>query len=263
MIHIIDTHTHLCDPVFDSDRDDVLKAAKNAGVSTVILVSETLADVKKNVGLADKYSELRTAAGLYPAYLDIHQAEEIITLIKKERRYIYAIGEVGLDYWKVKEESQRQIQKEIFSMFIDLAREMDLPLNVHSRSAGRHAVSLLLESSAKKVQLHAFDGKAASAFPAVEEGYFFSIPPSIVRSKQKQNLVKRLPLSCLLVETDSPVLGPSPGIRNEPANAKISIDIISEIKNLNKEKVIKTIYNNTIRLYGKIFIVIILTNLLT
>jgi len=127
-----------------------------------------------------------------------------------------------------------------------------LPLNVHSRSAGRHAIALLLEHNAKKVQLHAFDGKASAALPAVEAGFFFSIPPSIVRSRQKQKLVKQLPLSCLLVETDSPVLGPSPDERNEPANSVISINAIAEIKNISKEEVMETVFDNTCRLFGNL-----------
>ena len=117
-------------------------------------------------------------------------------------------------------------------MFIDQSIEIDLPLNVHSRSAGRHAVALLLELNAHKVQLHAFDGKASAAMPAVESGYFFSIPPSIVRSRQKQKLAKQLPLSCLLIETDSPVLGPSPDNRNEPVNAVVVVKAISEMVGL-------------------------------
>ncbi|MFH1293306.1 MAG: TatD family hydrolase, partial [Pseudomonadota bacterium] len=84
----------------------------------------------------------------------------------------------------------------------------------------------------------------------VEAGFFFSIPPSIVRSRQKQKLVKQLPLSYLLVETDSPVLGPSPDERNEPANAVISINAIAEIKNISKEEVMETVFDNTCRLFG-------------
>ena len=106
--------------------------------------------------------------------------------------------------------------------------------------------------NAKKVQLHAFDGKASAALPAVEAGFFFSIPPSIVRSRQKQKLLKQLPLSCLLVETDSPVLGPSPDERNEPANAVISINAIAEIKNISREEVMETVFDNTCRLFGDI-----------
>jgi TatD DNase family protein len=174
--------------------------------------------------------------------------------IRKARSRLAAIGEVGLDFWVVKEEADKNLQKEIFKGFIELSRELDLPLNVHSRSAGRHAVALLLENGASRVQMHAFDGKASAAMPAVEAGFFFSIPPSVVRSRQKQKLVKHLPLSCLLVETDSPVLGPEPNTRNEPANVTVSIRTIAELKNVNQREVIEAVAENTTRLYGNILL---------
>jgi TatD DNase family protein len=108
----------------------------------------------------------------------------------------------------------------------------------------------LLELAASRVQLHAFDGKASTALPAVEAGFFFSIPPSVARSEQKQKLVKMLPLSCLLVETDSPVLGPNPQERNEPANALIAVKAIAELKGKNETEVLEAIAENTRRLYG-------------
>ena len=108
---------------------------------------------------------------------------------------------------------------------------------------------MLLDKGAKKVQLHAYDGKASSAMPAVEAGFFFSIPPSITRSRQKQKLVKKLPLSSLLAETDSPVLGPDAGARNEPANILVALKAIAELKRIDIEEVIQTVYNNTCRLY--------------
>jgi TatD DNase family protein len=162
-----------------------------------------------------------------------------------------AIGEVGLDYWVVKEAPDKAVQREILKRFIELAQELNLPLNVHSRSAGRHAIALLLENNAVRVQMHAFDGKAAAALPAVEAGYFFSIPPSVTRSRQKQKLVKRLPLSCLLIETDSPVLGPSPNERNEPANIWHCLKAIAALKDIAEEAVIAAVSENTERLYGK------------
>jgi TatD DNase family protein len=247
---LTDTHTHLCDPVFDPDRDDVIQRAAGAGVGAVILVGEDLTDARRNLELAAGNSMLKPAAGLYPAILDQAQAQELQTFIRKECQRLVAIGEVGLDYWVVKKETDKELQRDIFKGFVNLSLELNLPLNVHSRSAGRHAVALLLGRGAARVQMHAFDGKASAALPAVEAGYYFSIPPSVVRSRQKQKLVKNLPLSCLLLETDSPVLGPTPDERNEPANVRISINAIAEIKGLHEAEVIEAVTENTRRLYG-------------
>jgi len=247
---LVDTHAHLCDTSFDGDLTAVLDRASAAGVSSIIAVGETLEDGEKNLAMAREYAQVQPAAGLYPTHLDPSAAQEVITFIERERDHLVAIGEVGLDFWAVKEEREREVQREIFAMFIEMGKKRDLPLNVHSRSAGRHTIKLLLEKGATKVQLHAFDGKASTALPAVEAGYFFSIPPSIVRSRQKQKLVKNLPLSCLLLETDSPVLGPTPGERNEPANALVSLRAISEIKKLPQEAVMEAVLENTRRLYG-------------
>ncbi len=247
---IIDTHTHLCDSIFDSDLSLVLERARKVGVEKIISVSETIADAEKNVALAEKFPMIFPAGGLYPTILDLKQADEMISFIKKNREKFIAIGEVGLDFWAVKTEDERQVQREIFRRFILLSNETGLPLNVHSRSAGRHVVEMLIENNARKVQLHAFDGKASSGLPAVEAGYYFSIPPSVVRSQQKRKLVKNLPLSCLLLETDSPVLGPEPRQRNEPRNIRFSIEAIAEIKGISKEEVIETAARNTHALYS-------------
>ena len=251
---IVDTHAHLCDPVFDTDRSAVIKRARAAGVGAIITVSEDLSDAKRNIELNENHPDLKPAAGLYPTCLDLEKTQGMSSFIRNERNKLVAIGEVGLDYWVIKGKSQREMQQEIFVSFIHLAMELDLPLNVHSRSAGRHAIALLLEHNANKVQLHAFDGKISAALPAVEAGFFFSIPPSVVRSRQKQKLVKQLPLSCLLAETDSPVLGPSPDKRNEPVNAVVSLNAIAEIKNISKDEVMETVIGNTRRLFGDIIL---------
>jgi TatD DNase family protein len=251
MIPLMDTHAHMSDSSFDADREEVLERAAMAGVGCVVTVSETLEDCRRNLELADATPYLVPAAGLYPAHLDREQAEQTVAFIRGARHRLAAVGEVGLDHWVVKGEEEREIQREIFGLFADLARELDLPLNVHSRSAGRHAVSLLLERGARRVQLHAFDGKLSSALPAVEAGYFFSVPPSVVRSRQKQKLVRGLPLRCLLLETDSPVLGPVSGDRNEPCNLEVSLRVVSEIKGVSREEVREQIAENTRLLYGE------------
>jgi TatD DNase family protein len=248
--YTVDVHAHICDSDFDEDRADVLARARGAGVEAIVAVGENLGDARKNVELAGTYAMLKAAAGLYPTILDLDQADEMEAFIRRNRSHLVAIGEVGLDFWVIKEESERERQKEIFKQFVELSKALDLPVNVHSRSAGRHAVSLLLDNNATRVQMHAFDGKAGAALPAVEAGYFFSIPPSVIRSRQKQKLVKQLPLSCLLVETDSPVLGPEPNVRNEPANLIVAIEAIAQIKAVNTEAVVEAVAENAQRLYG-------------
>ncbi len=249
---LTDTHAHLCSAEFAADLEAVLERAAAAGVARIVAVGETIEDAARNLALSERHPMIHPAAGLYPAILDPAQAEALHALIRTHRRRLCAIGEVGLDFRMVEEESSREVQREIFRGFIRLSRELDLPLNVHSRSAGRHAVALLLAEGAAKVQLHAFDGKASSALPAVEAGFFFSIPPSIVRSRQKQKLVKHLPLSCLLAETDSPVLGPDPNTRNEPANLPLAIRAMAEIKTIPEQAVAEAVSENAARLYGTI-----------
>jgi TatD DNase family protein len=249
---LVDVHAHICDPCFDHDRDQVLERARKAGVEAIIAVGENLEDALKNIELSEKHPALKPAAGLYPTCLDLNLAHQMAAFIRRQRFSLVAIGEVGLDYWVNKKDAEKELQKEIFKLFIELAKELNLPLNVHSRSAGRHAITVLLESGATRVQLHAFDGNAAAALPAVEAGYFFSIPPSVVRSRQKQKLVQRLPLSCLLVETDSPVLGPLPDERNEPANIERSIKAIAALKDIHEKEVIAVVSENTRRLYGNL-----------
>ncbi len=247
---LTDTHTHIGDADFDLDREAVLARAAAAGVAAIITVGEDLADARKNLDLARAFPMLKPAAGLYPARLDRAAAASLADFIRAHRTAFVAIGEVGLDFWAVKEAGQRAVQKEIFAAFIDLALELDLPLNVHSRSAGRHAVDLLLSRGARRVQMHAFDGKITAARPALEAGYYFSIPPSIVRSRQKQKLVRHLPLESLLVETDSPVLGPDPTVRNEPANLVTAVEAIAAIKELPTEAIATAVAANTRALYG-------------
>ncbi len=252
-MRLIDVHAHLCDPVFDRDLEGVLERAHEVGVVAVVAVSETLADARRNLDLATLHpGSILPAAGLFPTHLDLEQASVLEALIRENRDRLAAIGEVGLDHWKVQDAGQRDVQREIFGRFVSLSLELDLPLNVHSRSAGRDAIGFLLGRGARRVLLHAFDGKAATAIPAANAGYFFSIPPSIVRSRQKQKLVARLPLPCLLLETDSPVLGPVPGERNEPANLAVALGAIAEIKGLPVEAVEEAVRENARRLFGTI-----------
>lgn len=166
---------------------------------------------------------------------------------------ICAIGEVGLDFQpRITAESiHKDTQRNVLKTQVELANKYDLPLNVHSRSAGKPTIAALKEFGAKSVLLHAFDGRPSTAMEGVKEGYFFSIPPSIVRSDQLK-LVKQLPMENIVLETDCPGLGPVKGERNEPANVQISCDYIARVKNMTPQDVKRITTQNALKLFPKL-----------
>lgn len=250
---LFDAHAHLYDAAFDHDLADVVARAVARGVQAVLTVSETVDEAHRILALAERYPLIKPCAGLYPTILDRAAAAEMLAFIREHQERLVAIGEVGLDYWKVQEEADRALQRDILAQHIALARELDLPLNVHSRSAGRHTIAWLHEHGAQHVLMHAFDGKASAARLGLEAGYYFSIPPSIVRSPQKQKLVQHLPLDRLLLESDAPVLGPDKTQRNEPQNVWLSCLQIAAIKGVPVEEVATITTANARRLFPRAF----------
>ncbi|XP_014916399.1 putative deoxyribonuclease TATDN3 isoform X3 [Poecilia latipinna] len=177
-----------------------------------------------------------------------------LPIIEKYKDQLVAVGEVGLDFTPrfVSGESEKETQKLVLIRQAQVAKELDLPLNVHSRSAGRPTIHLLKEQGVEKALLHAFDGKPSVAMEGVKAGYFFSIPPSITRSEQKQKLVKQLPLENICLETDSPALGPEKQVRNEPRNICVSAEYISKVKGVSLETVMEVTTQNALRLFPKL-----------
>ena len=252
-MQLFDAHAHLAAPDFADDLPDVLARAESAGLCGVVTVGETPADVERILDLAARHPLVKPAAGLFPTILDPAAAADVLALIRRNADRLVAIGEVGLDRWMVKTDAEWRVQEAVLAEFVAVANELDLPLNVHSRSAGRHAIHVLRRCGARRVLLHAFDGKAAAALEGVEAGYAFSIPPSVVRSPQKQKLVRHLPLECLLLETDSPVLGPDPETRNEPANVVVACRAVAELKGVSPETVARVTTDNARRLFPRAF----------
>ena len=248
---LLDCHAHIADAAFDPDRADVIARARRSGIDGIVAVGETLEQARRNLDLADRHPELLPAAGLYPTVLDSEQLDALELWIRTHRDRLHAIGEVGLDRWKVQDPADRDLQTELFRRQIRLAIELELPLNVHSRSTGGPAIELLLELGARSVQMHAFGGRHATAAPAVEAGYFFSAPARVADEPQKRKLFRRLPLSCLLLETDSPVMPPERGTRNEPANARRALEGLAELKQLPVEAIAEAVVENQRRLYPR------------
>lgn len=250
---LVDVHAHLYGEAFSEDMEEVLQRAGEAGVVRILAVSESLADAEEILNLARCHPMVRPCAGLHPEMAEEGEMEEMACFIREHKDEIVAIGEVGLDYWVAREERAREMQHRALARQVVLARELDLPLNVHSRSAGRQAISFLREHGAQGVLLHAFDGRWSAAMEGIQAGYFFSIPPSVVRSPQKQKLLRHLPLERILLESDSPVLGPVAGQRNEPANLRVACREVARIKGVTEEEVARITTENARRLFPRAF----------
>ncbi|XP_019338739.2 putative deoxyribonuclease TATDN3 isoform X6 [Alligator mississippiensis] len=221
---LVDCHCHLAAPELQPDLEDVLRAAKEAKVLALVVVAEHSGEYEKIMQLSDRFPGfVFPCLGVHPVQgiLSREQPEDhrsvtlkdldaALPLIEHYKDSLLAIGEVGLDFTPrfASTDEQKEEQRQVLIKQIQLAKRLGLPLNVHSRSAGRPNINLLKEQGAEKVLLHAFDGRPSVAMEGVKAGYFFSIPPCIIRSEQKQNLVKQLPLENMCLETDSPALGP-------------------------------------------------------
>ncbi|XP_056446869.1 tatD DNase domain containing 3-like isoform X1 [Gadus chalcogrammus] len=261
---LVDCHCHISSEDFDKDIEEVIARSKQAGLLGILAVAEHHGEFDKIIELSQRFPGfIFPCLGVHPVQqtvptvqrcVSLQDLDAALPLIEKYEEHLVAIGEVGLDFTPrfVSEEGAKDIQRQVLVRQAELAKRLDLPLNVHSRSAGRPTIQLLKEQGVEKALLHAFDGKPSVAMEGVKAGYFFSIPPSIIRSEQKQKLVKQLPLENICLETDSPALGPEKQVRNEPSNLLVSAEYISRIKGLPLETVLEVTTRNALRLFPKL-----------
>uniref|UniRef100_G3S006 TatD DNase domain containing 3 n=1 Tax=Gorilla gorilla gorilla TaxID=9595 RepID=G3S006_GORGO len=270
-VGLVDCHCHLSAPDFDRDLDDVLEKAKKANVVALVAVAEHSGEFEKIIQLSERYNGfVLPCLGVHPVQglspedqrsVTLKDLDVALPIIENYKDRLLAIGEVGLDFSPrfAGTGEQKEEQRQVLIRQIQLAKRLNLPVNVHSRSAGRPTINLLQEQGAEKVLLHAFDGRPSVAMEGVRAGYFFSIPPAIIRSGQllslfskKQKLVKQLPLTSICLETDSPALGPEKQVRNEPWNISISAEYIAQVKGISVEEVIEVTTQNALKLFPKL-----------
>jgi len=255
---LIDIHTHL-DLFSENEIDDVVERAQSSGVKIIITNGLDSPTNRKALEISKKYNIVRAALGIYPIdalkrekeemHLGRHaefDVDEELKFIESRKNEIVALGEVGLDFVQGSSASQQ----ELFVKFIALSNKIGRPLIVHSRKAEEAAINILEERKAKHVVLHCFNGKMSLVERAVKLGFSFSIPCTINRSEHFQNLVKRIPLSHILTETDAPFLSPYPWRKNEPAFVSFTVKKIAELKGLNGEEAKKNIFMNCQRMFN-------------
>nr|XP_023696723.1 putative deoxyribonuclease TATDN3 isoform X3 [Paramormyrops kingsleyae] len=192
----IDCHCHISAAEFTKDTDDVIKRAKEAGVRMLISVTEEASEFEMAVQLSKSYSGLLApCVGIHPVQcsdsrqhrsVTIQDLECALPLFEKYRDDIVAIGEIGLDFtpWYTPYPQQRAEQQQVFRKQLEIAKEMDLPVNVHSRSAARQTISVLKEQGIGRALLHNFAGRPSVAMEGVKAGYCFSFPPAACRNEQ-------------------------------------------------------------------------------
>ncbi|MFC2154767.1 TatD family hydrolase [Candidatus Altiarchaeota archaeon] len=203
-----------------------------------------LGRVEGFLNFSKTYEGVYCTIGCSPSKISEDMFEKTIEIIRKQKKEIIGIGEVGLDYYWVKEQEKHQQQREFFRKFVELSQELKLPLIIHSRESEEDLIEILKENK-QPALLHCYSGTKEQAEEAIDLGCLISIPTSIVYSHPKQELVKQLPLESIVLESDAPYLAPTPKTRNMPQNIRLSLEKISGIKGMEEEEVEERTSENT------------------
>lgn len=252
---LFDSHAHLDNDRFNDDFAEVLANAKEVGVDLILNPAVNLETSQKAIALAEQYDFIYAAIGFHP-----HDAkdynDDMENKLKELAKHpkVRAIGEIGLDFYY--DNSERDVQREVFKRQIALAKEVHLPIQIHARDADGEVFETLLQEGAFEngVLMHCYSGSAELAQRYVQQGAYLSISGSVTFKNNKKTpaVVAAVPLERLMIETDSPYLTPSPyrGKRNEPARVYYVCQKIAEIKGLSFEEVASVTKENAKRFFG-------------
>jgi TatD DNase family protein len=247
---LIDAHIHLSDKEYANCADELVSEAKNANVVALVSNSMDLETSIGNLKLAEKHSGIvYPALGIHPwnvSVLKENELEETIKLISEQHRKnaVVAIGEIGLDY---KYETIWEKQLMVFEEMLHLAEKIDLPAIIHSRGTTAQIVDMLPSYNLKHVLLHWFSHPMSALYKAVENGYFITEGPPATYSSGIRNVVKKVPLTNLLTETDGPVTYYKPpfnGKLTRPAFIGKVVEAVAKIKNMTVVDVANQIAKN-------------------
>ena len=251
---LIDSHAHLEMQEFKRDLEAVIQRAKESGVGYTFTVGTEKKDWERALEIANSHPSIYAILGVHP-----HNAKEIddqtYPMLKEFCRNgkVKAYGEIGLDFFR--NLSPRDIQLKRFREQIGLAKELGLPIVVHDREAHQETLEILKSEKAEECRgiIHCFSGDYDMAKVCIDMGFYISIPGSITfkNAESFREIVKKIPLEFLLVETDAPFLTPEPfrGKRNEPSYVRYTAQKLAEIKNIPFEKVAKVTTENALRVY--------------
>lgn len=251
---LVDTHAHLDDLKYENDLDEVVTRAGQYGVTRIISMGDTMAASLNAVKIAEKYEGVFAGAGVHPQEAltlmdgDYDRLAQLMTLPK-----VKVLGEIGLDYYY--ENASREKQQEIFIRQLDVARQMHMPVSIHDRDAHGDTMAILKkEGKGLTGSIHCFSGSWEMAKELLKMGWFLGVdgPLTFKNAAKLPEIIAKIPLDRLLLETDSPYLAPVPkrGRRNEPAYVKYIAEKVAEIRNISFEEVVKQTTFNAINLFN-------------
>jgi TatD DNase family protein len=251
---LIDSHAHLEMPDFKRDLEAVIQRAKESGIEHIFTVGTEQRDWKSALEIAHSHPSIYAILGVHP-----HNAKEIdnetyavLKGVCKDEK-VKAFGEIGLDFFR--NLSPRDIQLKRFREQIGLAKELRLPIVIHDREAHQETMEILRSEKAENCGgiIHCFSGDYEMAKACIDMGFFISIPGTITFKNADgfREIVRRIPLESLLVETDAPFLTPEPyrGKRNEPGYVRYTAQKVAEVKKVSFEKVAELTTENALRVY--------------
>jgi len=253
-MEFFDSHSHYNDEKFNSDREELIKATFDSGITKFMCIGYDLESSKKAVEIAEKYDNIYATCGISPndvQDLNIECLEQIEELAKSKK--VKAIGEIGLDYYWEKDNKAREKQREFFVKQIELANKLDLPITIHTRDAYLDIIKILAENECKnKGIFHCCPLNNELIKDGLKLGYYISFSGTITFKNSKPEMpVGQVPLDKILIETDSPYLSPEPyrGKRNDSRNVVEVAKKVAEIKQVQLEEIARITYENAIRIY--------------
>jgi TatD DNase family protein len=252
-MHLVDSHSHFDDILFDADRDAAYQRALSGGILTQIVPAVCASGWPKQKAVCGHYPGLHPAYGLHPMLIDEHlpqHLEDLAGWITAEKPV--AIGECGLDFFV--ENPDKNAQRQYFEGQISLAAEYDLPLIIHARRSVEEVINLLRGHKGVRGVLHSFSGSLEQAHRLLDLGFLmgFGGPVTYPGAHRLHRLVAALPLDSILLETDSPDQPDLThrGKRNEPFYLNLILDAVSMLRSESTSLVAEATTRNAIELFG-------------
>jgi TatD DNase family protein len=248
---LIDSHAHLDDPAFGADLAGVLDRAREAGVERIVTIGTDLESSRRAQALAEAHPQVWFSPGIHPHEADAPGDVDALRPLARHPRAV-AVGETGLDYFKNR--ASVAGQKTLFLKHLEIAKEAGKPVSIHCRDAHADTIAILKDHAPQRGVIHCFTGTAADAAAYIALGFFISIagPVTFPSAQALRDVVRRLPLDRLMVETDCPLLAPQKfrGKRNEPSYVRYTAAEIANAHGVGLDAVGDATSRNARSLFG-------------